>query len=97
MNRITMQDLENLCDRINRAAGTPLTPYIELKPQAGNYHLDGAYGGRSLAQICSDGHGDESIIPGFVSKRELYEKMGAFLSGIAVIKHGHPPVVQRYA
>lgn len=92
-NRITKADLENLCDRINEAAGTPLTPYKRdtkrCTPNAGNYHLAGAYGGWKLEQMSStEGCTGTSCVTtsGFTTKRELYAEMNAFLNGMNASK-----------
>lgn len=90
MNTITKKDLENVVDRINRATNSPMTPYTQTDGKytanIGNYHLDWAYGGVCLVRTDSEGGGIQSILPGFVSKRELYEKMHAFLRGIDAVK-----------
>lgn len=86
MKRINLSDLESLVNRINLATSSPLSTYtrvgMETKANLGNYHLDSAYGGHKLVRIVSDGGGVKEVTYGFVSKRELYGKMQAFLSGI---------------
>lgn len=87
MERITQKDLQNLVDRINEATGNKLEPYDNSKPRCNPnpnvYYLDWAYGGVCLVQMVDKGTGVRSILPGFGTKRELYNKMQAFLSGLA--------------
>ena len=88
MTRITKDFLQAVCDRINRACGTPLQPYAKdeagnYQPQAQCYHLSGAYGGYSLHQMCAQGSGVHDVFScGHVSKRDLANRMFAFLRGI---------------
>lgn len=86
MERITQKDLQNLVDRINKATGNKLEPYDSSRPGCNPnpnvYHLNWAYGGVSLDQMMDKGTGDRSILPGFGTKRELYNKMQAFLAGL---------------
>ena len=87
MERITEKQLQSVVDRINRIAGTPMTPYVKgddgkYHPQANNYHLDFAYGGVQLVQMCNEGGGTRNITQGHVSKRELLYLMQAFIAGI---------------
>ncbi len=88
MSRITENDLQAVCDRINRTLGTPLTPYSKVvggtpRPNGNAYHLSYAYGGASLHQMMPTGTGVRDVLGvGHVPKRELYEMMHAFLRGI---------------
>lgn len=88
MDRITRANLDWLVERINKATGNPLTTYTKTKDgkykaNIGNYHLSGAYGGWALEQICSDGGGVHSTFGcGHVPKRDLYNRMRAFLEGL---------------
>lgn len=89
MRRITMRDLEIITERINSATGSPLTTYTKTvdgyKPNAGNYHLDQAYGGVKLVRMAQKGSGlsDGDVVgSGFASKRDLYQLMQAFLKGL---------------
>ena len=89
MNRITQKDLEYLVKRINEATNSPETSYQTTskgyKGNIGNYHLDYAYGGVKLVQMVNYGGGIREISRGgFGTKRELYNWMQAFLSGMEV-------------
>lgn len=88
MKRITMDDLECVVRRINITTKSPLDAWHKNKDgkliaNIGNYHLDGAYGGWKLVRHISEGGGiTEAIHTGFVSKRELYTAMHAYLNGL---------------
>lgn len=79
-NRVTQKDLEDRVFRINDLLGTPFEPYGPDGENEGSYFIAGAYGGFSLRQKGKDG--ERAVIPGFGSKRELYEKLNAFVDGI---------------
>lgn len=85
MERITESNLKALVLRINEATGSPVEPYTKqpggrYKARIGNYHLDIAYGGYALDRMVNDG-GGVSVIIGRGTKRELWDKMHAFLRG----------------
>ena len=87
-NRITDKDLQAACDRINRMLGTPAYPYAKNgdgthSAQIGGFHLSHAYGGVCLHQMVNTSGGVRSVLGGgHVTKRELYEKMHAFIAGL---------------
>jgi hypothetical protein len=84
--RINKKDLEILVNRINKITNSPMEYALKVdgkyKIQVGHFHLDGAYGGWKLVRTVNDGGAIEEITYGFISKRELYEKMKAYLSGL---------------
>jgi hypothetical protein len=92
--RYTMRDLEGLVDRLNRTTGAESEPYrdaTEAEKAAGfggvgnigTYYLMGAYGGHKLVQITNYGGGVRDVLgTGYVSKRELYRAVSAYLDGI---------------
>ena len=88
MERITQKQLQAVVDRINRMTGSPLESWTRqpdgtIKANIGNYHLSGAYGGVCLYQMVSEGGGVTCPLGiGHVPKRELYELMQAFISGL---------------
>ena len=91
MNRITVKDLERVVLRINRETGNPETSYSKkgdkYTANIGNYHLDGAYGGYSLHQMDNESGGvRDTLRCGHIPKRELYDRMNAFLDGLEVKK-----------
>ena len=92
--RITVNDLEAVCARINRAVGNDPAAPLWTRDDTGKlhqtpnvYHLSGAYGGYSLHLSCSvdasgESHGIHDVFGcGHVPKRELYDRMQAFLAG----------------
>ncbi len=79
--RITDKELRAVIDRINVVTGSPAKPYVDGKPQAGCYHLSGAYGGVALHRMACTGTGVHDIFYGHGTKRELYDKMQAWLAG----------------
>ena len=87
MERITQKQLERLVDRINEATRSPMAPWTrdgdKLTANIGNYHLSGAYGGVALERMCNEG-GDVSTVffCGRIPKRDLYNRMSAFLAGV---------------
>ena len=79
MDRITEKQLQAVVDRINRITNSPMVPYAKVGDryvaQVGNYHLSHAYGGVSQPFGC-----------GHTTKRDLYNRMQAFISGIEASK-----------
>lgn len=91
MKTITESQLQAICDRINRMTGNPLASYTKTdsghKANIGNYHIDHAYGGVSLHRMMSEGGAVKDIFRcGHVPKRELAEKMWAFVHGIEAVQ-----------
>ena len=88
--RITEKDLQATCDRINRIMDKPRDPYAraegKLVANIGCYRLDHAYGGVALYQMASEGGGVRDILGGHMPKRDLYERMQAFIKGIEEVK-----------
>ena len=91
--RVTVADLEAVCQRINRAVnGSDMQPYVQ--DDAGGwhanvdaYHLSGAYGGYSLHRTVNESGGISDVFGcGHVPKRELYDRMQSFLRGIEAVQ-----------
>ena len=86
--RITEKQLRSLVAYINDITGSPQEPYSKnsegnFKANIGNYHLDFAYGGVNLSRMANDGGGiNQPLGGGFHTKRELYDKLQAFIRGI---------------
>ena len=95
--RITDNNLQSLVDVINRTMGTPMTPYKpydeavgRAQPNANAYHLSHAYGGVALHKMSSrEGCTGVSDVFGcaHMPKRDLYERMHAFLRGVEAKRH----------
>ena len=86
MERITINQVESLVDQLNQIAGENPKPYDTTKTKnranVGTYVLDGAYGGWQLARICNEyGAQSQPIGGGYDSKREIWEKIRAFIRG----------------
>ena len=88
MQRITEANLEAVVSRINRMTGSPATPYTRddagrNRANVGNCHLDFAYGGVSLHRMENEAGGVSDVLRcGHVPKRELWNLMHAYISGL---------------
>lgn len=87
MERIKLDYLESLVRIINKRTNSPETPWNKegdkIKANIGNYHLDGAYGGYSLNRMTTEGGGVNDVLScGHVSKRDLYNRLRAFIDGL---------------
>jgi hypothetical protein len=77
-----------LCDRINELTNNPKEGYTKdasghYTSNVGHYTISGAYGGVQLQQIVNEGGGVTTPLGGgYCTKRELADKMRAFISGI---------------
>jgi hypothetical protein len=85
------KELEALVDLINIATNSPTVPWTRtadgLRANIGNYHISGAYGGVQLQRMMNEGGGVTCPIGlGFCSKRELADRLRAFLRGIETAK-----------
>ena len=82
-NRITQRDLEGLADTLNKVTDSPIAPYSNGKANVGNYHISYAYGGACLHRMANEHGGVTCPIQNHHSpKRELYNAMHAYLSGL---------------
>ena len=86
MSSISIRHLTARLNQINEVTGNPLEAWTgqtdgTFKANIGTYVLDWAYGGVRLSQISSEGGGERDIT-GRATKRETYERMGAFLAGL---------------
>ena len=91
MTRITKDILDRVVTRINDMTGNVDEPWTksdsgQIQANIGNYHLSGAYGGYSLHQITEGGGVRDVLSCGHVSKRELYNRMHAFIEGLYTAK-----------
>lgn len=86
MQNVTLKMLEAVATRINIMTSSPLEAYYKVEgryvAQIGNYHLSGAYGGFALHRMHNLGGGVSDVFQcGHVPKRELLERMYAFING----------------
>ena len=92
MDRITQKNLNELCGVLNKVTGSPLKAWVrddagKLHAQIGNFHINQAYGGVELQRMMNEGGGiDTPLGYGHVPKRELWNKMQAFLRGLELAK-----------
>ena len=78
-----MQDLNAVVTRINRITNSPEAYMADGVILVGHYHIDCAYGGVQLVRTCNTSGSVSNVLStGHVTKRELYDLMHAFLSGI---------------
>ena len=90
-NRITDKHLQAVIDRINRITGSPME-YMTVTDgkrviNIGHYHISGAYGGVCLHRTMNDSGGVNCPIGQcHVPKRDLYERMHAFIAGLESAK-----------
>lgn len=85
MNRISIKQLKALCTWINELKNTPIEAYERIdgkvKANIGNYHLYQAYGAVALHRMVNEGGGVTEVL-GLSTKRELYDKIHAYIKGI---------------
>ena len=86
--RITDKHLNGLIQRINTMLDVPTEAYSKdetgkLKANIGTWHLTGAYGGVSVYEVVNIGGGVTTPLGGgYVTKRELYNKLSSFIAGL---------------
>ncbi len=84
--RITEADLASKVHRLNEIVFNKKVPPEHFA--IGKFHLYSDYGKWQLRQCkLTGGQADDVLRCGFLTKRELYEKMDAFISGIIFEKH----------
>ena len=92
MQRITKSQLENLAALVNRYTGSPEKPYTRegdtLAKHPGSFYISYANGGVSLERLCEGGGATDVLTSGHVTKRELYQRMHAFLKGLEMVQNG---------
>ena len=87
MERITNSQLETLCDRINSLLNAPKTAYTRngnsSKANIGHHYIDSSYGGVCLHRMNNEGGGVTCpLVEYHVTKRELYNSMKSYISGL---------------
>ena len=85
--RIKQRDLESLVERINEITNSPKTYGTRdengFRSHIDHYHLDYAYGGVKMVRAMNDGGGIDVISTGgYGTKRELFNWLHAFISGL---------------
>ena len=93
MNRITEKQLESLVEYINKLTNSPQEPYSRIDGKCsaniGNFHLYHAYGGVNLHRMSNTGGGVSTPLVSYhTTKRELYNAMQAFISGLNAVRYG---------
>ena len=93
MERITDKMLDIRVQRLNEITNSPSQPWTtnpetgKMQSNIGNYHLSRAYGGVCLHRMMNTGGGVTCPLShGHAPKRELFEKLGAYLDGIDYAK-----------
>jgi hypothetical protein len=85
-NRITIKNLDALCERLNKATGSPMTPWAQGVAQIGNYHISQAYGGYCLHRMHSAAGGITCPLSGgHGPARALYGEIRGMLAGIDAV------------
>ena len=74
-------------DLLNTIQNRPRSPRSSVEGRSianvGNYHLSQAYGGACLHETANEGGGVRDIFSsGHIPKRELYNRLCAFIQGI---------------
>ena len=91
--RVTKEMLENKVDQLNNVTDSPRKYYrIDKSPgdifrcrhiNIGHFCISGAYGGYELQRVCNNGGGVRTPLnTGHIPKKELYNLISAFVSGI---------------
>ena len=80
--RINKSDLEAAVLQLNTLTNSPTTYMTDGVSNIGHYHLSWAYGGVRLHRLTTHGGAIITVCDGgYGTKRELYEKMQAYISG----------------
>jgi predicted aspartyl protease len=77
--RITVKDLDRAVIELNMALGMQMG-------QEGSYCLQGAYGGWQLQRRVNPVGGISAITNGYISKRELYQRITDMRRGVQIAK-----------
>lgn len=85
--RITEAMLEARIKYLNKLTNSPADPYTVVDGRAranvGNFHLSHAYGGVCVHRMVNESGGVNTPINyGHVTKRECYDALNAYISGI---------------
>lgn len=85
--RITNSDLQYLVDRLNDITDSPKTAWKKvdgtITAQVGHYHIGMCYGGVRLDRMhCTSGSVKNVFGMGYAPKRELHNRIAAYIAGI---------------
>jgi hypothetical protein len=86
--RITVKNLERLCEHLNKVTENKTAPWVQgedgrNRANIGTFYIDGAYGGWSLSQLVNESGGARNVLSiGHVPARELFNLMHAYLRGM---------------
>ena len=89
--RITDENLTRLATQINKTTNSPTEPWTrngnEVISNEGCFHVEFAYSGVTFSRMTSRTGTTTNVLQvGYISKKDLYERMQAFLNGIIVGK-----------
>lgn len=96
MQRITEKMLELSLMRLNAITNSPSEPYTknengEYIANIGNFHLSSAYGGYCVHRMYNVGGGATTPILSYhTTKRDLYDRLNAFIDGIEFSQRTNP-------
>lgn len=91
--RITKKILKSKLDTLNELLGVPKTAYSKdkngkLSANIGTHYLSSGYGGVTVNRIINEGGGVTCPLGhGYVSNRELADKISAYIDGISLGKN----------
>ena len=80
--RVTIGELELLCNKINEEAKQNTVAFENNQWNVGTYYISRAYGGNKLLRVDNTSGGSEEVTYGYVSKRELRDRMLVILEGM---------------
>lgn len=89
--QVTKAMLQNKIDYLNQITNSPLTAYTKIgesfKSNINHFKLYSAYGAYGLHRIVNEGGGvTDYYVYGLHSKRELLDRLSAFINGIQFSK-----------
>jgi hypothetical protein len=88
MSRITIKNLNEIVNTLNRITNSPNEPYKKdesgmRRAQVGSYYIGQAYGGYTLLRIINSGGGcNQPLASGYIPARELCEHINAYIRGL---------------
>ncbi len=84
--KVNQKMLQDRIDYLNEITNNPLKTWERKDGHSicniGNYCLDSAYGGHRLVKIINSGGGQTDITSGYISKKDLYYQINAFIDGV---------------